>query len=70
MPKTNLSSRKIVSTRTSSVITRRKRFQMNKAKQQLQNQFLDDDMSSSSSFNEFRIVSYLFSQNFFNISFL
>ena len=44
MPKINISGRKIFKTGTSSVITRRKRFQMIKAKQQQ----LEDDTSSSS----------------------
>jgi hypothetical protein len=48
MPKVNLTSRKIYPKATSSVITRRKRFQMIRAKQQL------EDETSSSSFNEFR----------------
>jgi hypothetical protein len=52
MPKVNLTSRKIVPIRTSSVMTRRKRFQMVKAQQQL------DDDTSSSSFNELRLVGY------------
>ena len=51
MPKVNIAARKMLSG-TSSVMTRRKRFQMIKAKQQL------DDETSSSSFNEFRLVSY------------
>ncbi|CAF3334793.1 unnamed protein product [Rotaria socialis] len=51
MPKVSVTARKILSTRTTAVITRRKRFQINKAKQQL----LDDEISSSSPFSEFRI---------------
>lgn len=51
MPKTGKAARKVVSTRTSAVITRRKRFQMIKEKQRL-----DDELSSSSSFNEYRTV--------------
>ncbi len=51
MPKVNLTSRKIYPKATSSVITRRKRFQMIRAKQQL------EDETSSSSFNELRFVS-------------
>jgi hypothetical protein len=54
MPKVKLTSRKILSTGTSSVMTRRKRFQMVQAQQQL------DDETSSSSFNEFRLVGYEF----------
>jgi hypothetical protein len=52
MPKVKLTSRKVLSTGTSSVMTRRKRFQMVQAQQQL------DDETSSSSFNEFRLVGY------------
>ncbi|CAF3792040.1 unnamed protein product [Rotaria magnacalcarata] len=51
MPKVSVTARKISSTRTTAVMTRRKRFQINKAKQQL----LDDEISSSSPFSEFRI---------------
>ncbi|CAF3826987.1 unnamed protein product [Rotaria sordida] len=52
MPKISITARKIVSTRTSSVMTRRKRFQLTKVQQQQQQ--LDDEISSSSSFSEFR----------------
>ena len=51
MPKVNLTSRKIYPKATSSVMTRRKRVQMIKAQQQL------EDETSSSSFNELRLVS-------------
>ena len=44
MPKVNLTSQKVSPRATSSVITRRKRFQMIRAKQQL------EDETSSSSF--------------------
>jgi hypothetical protein len=54
MPKVNLTTRKVLPTGTSSVMTRRKRFQMVKARQQL------EDETSSSSFNEFRLVCDLF----------
>ena len=54
MPKVSVTARKALSTRTTAVITRRKRFQINKAKQQL----FDDEISSSSPFSEFRIVCY------------
>ncbi|CAF3090391.1 unnamed protein product [Rotaria sp. Silwood2] len=50
MPKISKTARKIVSARTSCVMTRRKRYQIIKAKQQF-----DDEISSSSSFNEFRL---------------
>jgi len=49
MPKVNLTSRKILPAGTSSVMTRQKRFQMVRARQQL------DDETSSSSFNELRL---------------
>jgi hypothetical protein len=52
MPKVNLTARKILPTGTSSVMTRRKRFQMVKAQQQL------EDETSSSPFNELRLVCY------------
>lgn len=56
MPKVNLTGRKIIpTTRTSAVMTRRKRHQMVRAKQ-----LLDDETSSSSSFNEHRLVRNIF----------
>jgi hypothetical protein len=48
MPKVNITARKMLPKGTSSVMTRRKRFQMIKAKQQQQQQQLDDETSSSS----------------------
>ena len=51
MPKVNLTSRKIYPIGTSSVVTRRKRVQLDKAKYQF-----DDDASSSSPFNDLRFV--------------
>lgn len=52
MPKVNLTPQKVNPRATSSVVTRRKRFQMIRAKQQL------EDETSSSSFNESRLVSH------------
>jgi hypothetical protein len=57
MPKIDINARKMLSTGTSSVMTRRKRFQMIKSKQQ--QQILDDE-TSSSSFTECRLVCNLF----------
>jgi hypothetical protein len=56
MPKVNTTARKVLSTGTNTVMTRRKRFQMLLKKQQMHNQL--DDETSSSSFNEFRLVSF------------
>jgi len=53
MPKVNLTNRE---TGTNSLTAKRKRLQMIKSKQQGQKQTYDDD-TSSSSFNEFRLVS-------------
>ena len=50
MPKVNLTSRKVYPKPSSSVVTRRKRYQMVRTKQQL------EDETSSSSFNDFRLV--------------
>lgn len=50
MPKVNLTSQKVSPRATSSVVTRRKRFQMIRAKQQL------EDETSSSPFNDSRLV--------------
>jgi hypothetical protein len=64
MPKVNLTSRKIYPKGTSSVMTRRKRFQMVRAKQQL------DDETSSSSFSELRFVGDLIDESKIVFSFL
>ncbi len=53
MPKVNLTNRE---TGTNSLTAKRKRLQMIKNRQQGQKQVFDDD-TSSSSFNEFRLVS-------------
>jgi len=51
MPKVNLTGQKIFRPGTSSVLTRRKRFQLIKSKQHQQQQL--DDETSSSSISEF-----------------
>jgi hypothetical protein len=53
MPKVNLTMRE---TGTNSLTAKRKRLQMIKTKQHAQKQIFDDE-TSSSSFNEFRLVS-------------
>jgi len=53
MPKVNLTNRE---TGRNSLTSKRKRLQMIKNKQQTQKQIFDDE-TSSSSFNEFRLVS-------------
>jgi len=58
MPKIDITARKMLSTGTSSVMTRRKRVQMIKSKLQQQQQL--DDETSSSSFTELRLVCNLF----------
>jgi hypothetical protein len=55
MPKVNLTIRE---TGTNLITAKRKRLQMIKNKQQPQKQLFDDE-TSSSSFNEFRLVSKL-----------
>lgn len=65
MPKVNLTSRKIYPAGTSSVVTRRKRFQLDKAKNQL-----DDEASSTSPFNELRFVREIFLHRISNLSFV